>query len=385
VHETTNGAKRLLFLFSDTGGGHRSTAHAVAQALQGRHGDQVQIELVDGLAEYAPWPFNHPTAVYPKMLWLRGLVWTTGFRLSDGPRRVKLPAAGWELLTGGAMRRLLRDHPADLIVSCHAAFNHLLRRLLSKADNGTQLVTLVTDLTAAHAFWFAPGVTRCLVPTEGTRRDALIRGLPVECVLETGLPVRPCFVEAAREDPSIVRQRLGLRPDLPVVLLVSGAEGMWSPYRLYRSIAGSGIQAQLVMIAGRNKRLQNRLAAEAWPPLVRVEGFVHNMHEWMRVADLLVTRASPSIISEALVIGLPMVLSGALPGHERSNVDYIVQAGAGIWAPSPEQAARATRELLAPGNPRLAQMAACACALARPDAAQRVADILWDIAHGRLA
>jgi 1,2-diacylglycerol 3-beta-galactosyltransferase len=385
MQKTANGTKRLLFLFSDTGGGHRSTAHAVAQALQGCYGDQVQVELVDGLAEYAPWPFNRPTTINPKMLWLKGLVWITGFQLSDGPRRVKLPAAGWELLTGPAMRRLLHEHPADLIISCHAAFNHLLRRLLSKASNGTRLVTLVTDLTAAHAFWFAPGVTRCLVPTADTRLDAMTRGLPKECVLETGLPVRPCFAEAAREDPAVVRRRLGLQPDLPVVLLVSGADGLWSPQRLYRSVAHSGLQAQLVMIAGRNRRLRNRLAAETWPLPVRVEGFVFNMHEWMRAADLLVTRASPTIISEALVIGLPMVLSGALPGHERPNVDYVVQAGAGVWAPTPEQAARKARELLVAGNPQLAQMAACARALARPDAARRVAEILWDIACEKLA
>jgi UDP-N-acetylglucosamine:LPS N-acetylglucosamine transferase len=329
MRETANGAKRLLFLFSDTGGGHRSTARAVAQALQSRHGDRVQVELVDALAEYAPWPFNHPTTIYPKMLCLKGLVWIAGFHLSDGPRRVKLPAAGWELVTGTAMRQLLREHPADLVISCHAAFNHLLRHLLSKGSNGTRLVTLVTDLTAAHAFWFAPGVTRCLVPTADTRLDAMTRGLPKECVLETGLPVRACFAEAAREDSATVRRRLGLRADLPVVLLVSGAEGMWSPRRLYRSVANRGIQA--------------------------------------------------------LVMGLPIVLSGALPGHERPNVDYVVRAGAGVWAPTPEQAARKACELLVAGNPQLTQMAACARALARPGAARRVAEILWDIACEELA
>jgi 1,2-diacylglycerol 3-beta-galactosyltransferase len=383
--KTANGTRRLLLLFSDTGGGHRSTAYAVAQTLCDLYGERAQVEMVDALAEYAPWPFNRPSDVYPQMLRLKGLVWRAGFRLSDGPRRVKLPAAGWELLTNAAMRRLLRDHPADLVVSCHAAFNHLLLRLLPKVDGKTPLVTLVTDLTAAHAFWFAPGVARCLVPTEGTRQEALIRGLSAERVLETGLPVRSCFAQVMREDATAVRRRLGLRTELPVVLIVSGAEGMGSPYRLYKAIANSGVRAQLVVIAGRNRRLHDKLAAEEWPLPVRVEGFVRNMHEWMRSADLLVTRASPTVITEATVVGLPMVLSGALPGHERPNVDYVTQSGAGLWAPKPGQAAAAVRELLPPGNPRLAQMAARARALARPDAARHVADILWSIAGGELA
>ena len=44
---------RLLFLFSDTGGGHRSAAYAVAETLRTFHGEKAQIELVDALAERA--------------------------------------------------------------------------------------------------------------------------------------------------------------------------------------------------------------------------------------------------------------------------------------------------------------------------------------------
>ena len=379
-----NGTRRLLFVFSDTGGGHRSTASAIAQALKERHGAQAQIELVDALAEYAPWPFSHPSALYPHMLRLKGLAWSTGFFLSDGPYRVKLPAAGWRMLTGMAMRRLLRDHPADLIVSCHAAFNHLFAKLIPKTQAGTSMVTMVTDLTAAHAFWFAPGVTRCLVPTENTRRRAMIRGLPPERVQATGLPVRSCFAEAAQQDKRDLKQRLGLASDLPVVLLVSGAEGMGPLRHVCKAITSDGVRAQLVVIAGRNKRLRARLSQEEWSLPVRVEGFVDNMHEWMRAADLLVTKAGPTTISEASIMGLPMVLNGALPGHERPNVDYVVRAGAGVWAPTCGQVVRAVRELL-PASPAMAQMAARARSLAQPDATQRVARVLWNIANGELA
>jgi UDP-N-acetylglucosamine:LPS N-acetylglucosamine transferase len=47
--------------------------------------------------------------------------------------------------------------------------------------------------------------------------------------------------------------------------------------------------------------------------------------------------------------------------------------------------AAAVRGLLSPGNPRLAQMAARARALAQPDAAWRVAEVVWAAAGGELA
>jgi len=253
----------------------------------------------------------------------------------------------------------------------------------AEAEVETSLITLVTDLIAAHSFWFVPQVTRCLVPTEVARQRALACGLPAEHIRVTGLPVNPHFVTAAQEDPLAVRRRLGLEPDLPVVLLVGGAEGMGEVRRISKAVADSGIQAQLVIIAGRNERLRSRLAAGTWPLPVRVEGFVHNMHEWMRAADLLVTKAGPSTISEALVMGLPIVLSGALPGQERATVDYVVQASAGIWAPTPDQVTTAVCELLTPGTSKLAQMAAQARALAQPDAARCVAEVVWDAAGGR--
>ena len=377
--------RRLLVLFADTGGGHHGSAVAVAQALKDLYDDQIQIDLVNVLASYAPWPLDRLDSMYTYMVRLRGWPWAAGYHLSNGSRRVALLARACWPWVHLALLDLLRDHPADVILSCHPIFNHVTLRALTRTRATTTLITLVTDLATAHAFWIDPEVTRCLVPTvEGFQR-VLAHGLTAERVLVTGLPVSPDFVRAAREDPCAVRRRLGLTPGLPVVLVVGGGEGMGPMHRLCRAIAHGGAQAELVVIAGRNERLRAKLSAERWPVPVRVEGFVRNMHEWMRAADLLVTKAGPSTISEALVMGLPMVLSGALPGQEWPNVDYVVEGGTGVWAPTPRQVAAAVAELLIPGNPRLTWMASRARARARPDAAWRVAEVVWAAACGELA
>jgi 1,2-diacylglycerol 3-beta-galactosyltransferase len=145
------------------------------------------------------------------------------------------------------------------------------------------------------------------------------------------------------------------------------------------------MQAQLVMITGRNERLRVEMSSETWPVPVKIRGFVHNMHEWMCAADLVVTKAGPGTISEALVMSLPMVLSGALPGQERPNVKYVVEGGAGVWAPSPIEVAEAVQALLSSDNPTLVQMAERARELARPNAAGRVAETVWSSANRGLS
>jgi len=378
-------AKRFLFLLSDTGGGHRSPAQATAQTLQETYGDQVRVDLVDVLAEYAPSPFRHLGALYPYLTRGSSWPWAAVYRSTNTPSRVAFIARCCWPLVKASFLRLVSDHPADAIVCFHGLFNHMLVRTLAESGVTTPLITMVIDWATGHAAWFAPGVTRCLVPTSGVARRALACGLSAEQVVVTGLPIQDPFLQAAQQDPLTLRQQLGLDPDRPVVLLLGGAEGMGAPYHIVEAITGSGVQAQLVVIAGRNDGLKHRLAHQTWPLPVHVRGFTNSVHQWMRAADLLVTKAGPSTVGEALVMGLPMVLSGALPGQERPTVDSIVQTGAGLWAPTPQRVAQSVRELLAPGNPALSRMAAQARSLAQPDAAQRVAQVVWACANGELA
>ena len=130
-------------------------------------------------------------------------------------------------------------------------------------------------------------------------------------------------------------------------------------------------------IIGRNERLRARLASKHWPAPLRVEGFVENIHEWMHAADLVVTKAGPSTITEALAVGTPMVISGAVPGQEPPNVPHVVETGAGVWAPHPSQAAEVVQELLSDSGEKLRHMTNCACEAGRPRAAWRVAEAVW--------
>jgi 1,2-diacylglycerol 3-beta-galactosyltransferase len=99
------------------------------------------------------------------------------------------------------------------------------------------------------------------------------------------------------------------------------------------------------------------------------------MPDFMRAADVLVTKAGPGTISEAFIAGLPMVLYARLPGQEDGNVDYVVDNGAGVWAPRPEAVVSVLRNWLR--HPDQRQQAAEACLrLARPRAARDIAHAL---------
>ncbi|HHS96573.1 MAG TPA: glycosyltransferase [Chloroflexi bacterium] len=371
---------RFLLLYSATGGGHLGAARAVAEALEERSS---RVELVDVLAEYAPWPLSHAPEWYGAALRDGGCLYGVGFRLLDGRRRAYVLSALFRPWALPAACRLLAEHPADVVVAFHPVPIHTLAHALSHLRSAVPLVAVGTDLVVMHAFWADPGVSRYLVATEAARRQLLRHRIDPRRVQVVGLPVSRRFHEVRSQRPEVFRRRLGLDPEVPVVLAMAGGVGFAPLERVARALVNARLSAQIVVIAGRNRWLYERLRHLAAGGGVRVEGFVENVHEWMRAADLLVTKAGPATLAEALAVGVPPVIWGAISVQEMPNVRLVVEAKAGVWAPGPRQTVEAVRRLLNDPDARR-QMRRQARRLIHPDAAAQVAEALWEAAGERV-
>lgn len=363
--------RRVLFLFSDTGGGHRSAAEAIIEALHTHFPGQVEPDLVDVLKDYAPRPLDLLPEAYPSMVKVPK-AWELGYKLFDGQLRGRaLTAAFWPYVRSAA-RRVVSEHPAEMIVSVHPLLTWSVIKALP-ADRPPFMV-VVTDLVSVHALWYNVEVDRYVVATPEARDKAIEMGLHESRVSVLGLPVAQRFCRPGA-DPMRARRRLGWPEDRPMVLIVGGSEGMGPVYETARAIARQPYQFGMAVVAGRNQRLKARLEATSWEVPTFVYGFVNQMPELMQGASLLVTKAGPGTITEALNAGLPMVLYSRLPGQEEGNVDYVVNKKVGVWAPGPESSAAAVSRWLE--RPEDIENASAVCVdIARPTAARHIAELI---------
>lgn len=360
---------RVTILMSDTGGGHRAVAEALrSEILTLRPG--LLVELVDGLVRYAPYPFNRMPEWYGPIISHGKGLWRCGYALSDGRRRARAINHAVRPYVRVALRRLLETHPADVLVSTHPL---LVGLVLDELGEGhPEFVTVVSDLASAHAWWFDRRAARTLVPTCAVRARALACGLSPERVRVCGLPVAVGF-RSSSQDRLTARRKLGWKEGQFTVLLLGGAEGM-APLRAIAMMLCAGtMPLQLAVVCGRNERLKTQLAGMHWPFLAHIYGFVENMSELMAAADVVVTKAGPSTIMEALNCGRPLLLSGAIPGQEEGNVSMVVEGGAGWWTPSPELVIERLRALREDRWHEIDNAAVAARKLASPDAARLVA------------
>lgn len=372
---------KILILMSDTGGGHRASAQALAAAFAERFGERFQTEIVDLWSDHTSWPINQLPKTYRWMvtdaLWLWKFAWKMSER--DGPTTGVLALMGrW---VSPSMRRLFREQKPDLVISVHPLMQHIPLWLMRK-QMGLRIpfVTVITDLVSINPTWFHPDVDRCFVASQEAVRRARRAGLLDRQIRLLGLPIRPAFARPAGEKGAL-RRALGLEEDRMTALLVGGGEGMGPVGAIARAaadrLAQDGRAAQLVVICGRNQKLREELAAHPWPLPVRVEGFVQNMPEWMTASDCVVTKAGPGTIAEGLVCGLPILLTGFIPGQEEGNVPFVTENGVGAFCAEPGEIGGILSRWFGPEQDALAAMGAKAKAMGHP---QATFDIVEEIA-----
>jgi len=173
-------------------------------------------------------------------------------------------------------------------------------------------------------------------------------------------------------DKVAARRSLRLRPYAPTVLLAGGGDGTEPLGKYAAALAQSRLDVQVLAVCGRNAALARRIREENHAG-VHVFGFVDNMPELMRASDVVVSKAGPGAIAEALTTGLPIILTGYLPGQETPNVEFVVRSGIGLYAPKSEQLLEGVQRILAEGGSEWRSMADRAAAIARPYAALDIA------------
>ena len=363
----------IVFYFSDTGGGHRSAAEAIIEAIHLEYQDQVTTEMVDFFKTYAPRPFNRAAEMYPYMVKAPHL-WGASFHATDGRARARAITTTMWPIARQAARSLVQKHPADLIVTVHPFANSFALRALGK--NRPPFINVVTDMVTTHALWYDNRADLILVPTETARLRAIKYNMSPEKVKVVGLPVADRYCQPMG-DKAALREKLGWPLDKPIVLLVGGGEGMGPLAKTAQAIDASGLDVALVIVCGRNQRLKASLEECQWENPTWIYGFTREMPDFMRASDFLVTKAGPGTIAEALNAELPIILYAKLPGQEDGNVTFVEEEGAGVWAPNPQEVVRTLTRWISRPAERQTVVENCRRA-GKPEAARAIAHMIGE-------
>ncbi|OLC25473.1 MAG: hypothetical protein AUG06_02145 [Actinobacteria bacterium 13_1_20CM_2_65_11] len=369
---TPKGASpRVLILFSDTGGGHRAAARALTDALKQLDPTCV-VTVADPLITQGPEVVRRLASLYSPLIQRSRVAWGAVYHSSNTKPTFAAIRAVFGRGVRNAISELLQQHDPDVVLSVHPLLNHVAHQAIQKGGRPRALMTVITDLVDFHRGWTFSQADLVVAPTELARKVALRRRVPADRVKLLGLPVDLRFRPPAPGEKLALRRRFGLDETRFTVLVMGGAAGVGNLLKQVRVLAWEPHQWQVVAVCGRNEKLRRRLARVRFATPTLILGFVDYMPELMRACDAVVTKAGPGAIAEALATGVPVLITGFLPGQESPNVDFVVESGFGAFTPKENELLDGMR-VLAEGGPTWQEMSRKAAEMAHPYASSDIA------------
>lgn len=365
----------VLFAISDTGGGHRAGAAAIDAALAQLAGSSVDRHIVDLLTSTRLPLVRDAPDLYNQLStrWLP--VFDLMFQVTDGRRRIDALTQFVYLSAHRNIVRVLEETRPDLVVSVHPLVNRLIGNARRTYRLSFHFVTVVTDLVSLHSAWADPGAELCIVPTDEAYDLLLRRGFPPRKLIRTGFPVHPKFAGygGTRRE---ARAALGVELDPFTVLVTSGGVGSGQLRELVLTLDQAYPSLQLLVVTGKNAALRTELESLRLRPSIRVFGFVDNMEVLMAASDIIITKAGPGTLMEALVMRRPVIVTEAVGMQERGNIDLVLNHELGAFCPTPDRIVPAIADLIDP-NTYASTVARLADAVPR-DGASQIAQLLLD-------
>jgi len=369
----------VLFLSASVGEGHTAAAQAVSSALLERI-PAAKCEVVDSY-RYASNVF-HRVASNGYIGIVKLLPQLYKFAYDQAERATKISAFKTWLhrYTALNLRQFVTELQPDVVVCTHAFPCGVMAEYKREFADAPPVVGIVTDFVV-HPFWIHRNIDRYAVATAAMRQTLVSRGVTPSRVVVTGIPIDCRFAEATTKRRA--RQLIGVAPDVTTLLLMGGGLGIGPLENAMLAIDRLEAHVQTVVVVGKNKNLEKRLkdVAKTLRHRVKVAGFVENVYDYMRAADILVSKPGGLTSSEALVTELPIIMLRPLPGQEERNTRYLEERGVGIRVERSRELTEALERLLK--SPAvLEKMRHSASGLAHPEAAQSVASMIEGL-YGR--
>lgn len=345
--------RKIVIFYSSIGYGHISAAHVIEQEI-GRLSAGASVVLQD-IREF----------MHPLWRWVdERLYWFIAGNLPES-----FDALFLTMQTRGkrvpSLARLPNDYPLDkvlafleaqapdAIIATHYGSAQVLaalreRGLLARVKIGW----LHTDYFEGYFPRISKRLDRTFLAHPELEARWLAAGVAPEKVATSGMPVRSQVDESRIREMTLSALNLG--PEVPTVLIASGKEGVGDYAAVIKSLARHHAGAvQIIAVCGTNEgqqallaKLREHLPA---PVTLKVCGLVPHadLMDWMRTADLLITKAGGMTPAEAFAVGTPTILLNVVSGHERENAAFFVRLGVAELTDNPAHAGELAAAVLA--------------------------------------
>jgi len=327
--------RKILFAMIEAGGGHKSPALAVREAVQELSGGRYRLLMADFMKDTGCENLDEQHKESWNYLLDHPILCKTGHRLADFAGPVFRTGVKLYLMPFyECVRSFLLSEQPDLVFSTHY-FNSMAIDLVRRWYNiPVTLINYHTELFDTSSLWVIKGVDYYLVSSEEARKKLIMRGIPRSKLYTFHYPVQQAFYRTQTPRERIARQ-VGADPGRKTVLISFGGQGYGNIGKFIEAVAEERLPLNIIVVAGKNESMRSRLERQfsdgGGGRKVIVMGFVTNMHELMHLADVCFIKPGPSTTMEAVALRKPILFYKSAQISENGNIHFALKQGIGFY------------------------------------------------------
>jgi processive 1,2-diacylglycerol beta-glucosyltransferase len=365
--------KKILLMYITLDSGHHHASLAIENALK-RISPSVECLNINAFGYTNPILEKIINHTYMSVIRNKPEVWEY---LYDNPKVLKSVQGLRDAIhrfNSKKLKALLEDFKPDAVVCTQAFPCGMIADYKKNLKLNLPLFGVLTD-HAPHLYWIFREVDFYIVPSESNKERFVKNGVDESMIKVFGIPIDLQF--DIGHDKNEICKKIGLEIGMPIVLIMGGSQGLGPVEDVVDILEETEIVLQLVVVCGKNKRLQkilNRRMRRYKKTLV-VFGHIENIDELMEISSVVITKPGGLTTAEALAKDLPMIIAHPIPGQEAKNTEFLLQHGVAVKAEDKEDITAFVQELLL-DNTKLNDMRHRASQLKKPNAAMDIARLV---------
>lgn len=321
--------KKTILILTSTQG-HLSLAQAIAQKLEGDY-----LPIIKAHKPKVMGPYIQFYQLFPSLFKLP-------YKLSEYELATVFVRSFSIRHFSTIIRSFFQEVKPDIVISTYYLFDDISSAACMRRH--IPFYTFVPDPRTFHPITVAAGSTgTMLFDKQAVDRALQMKGVYPKNLSATGWFVRDQFEEARNKPRSEYRKLLGL-PDNTTFLVCGGSEGTTMILKVLPALLTSPTPLTVVIACGNNLKLLRgvhqfvkiyKLMTKQSKVTILPLGFVTNLHEYMRASDVVIGKAGPNLIFEAVATLTPFFAITHIAGQETGNLDLITDSKLGLVQEQP--------------------------------------------------
>jgi processive 1,2-diacylglycerol beta-glucosyltransferase len=323
--------KRIIILSAEVGQGHMTASKAIQEAIEHKYGYDYKVEIAD-FVDLLNSMMNVVTKRnYDNLVKFAPSIYKLIYESTN--KQVQIVKLLNQLNYPFVLTRVkkyFQEKQPDILISTFPVWNYVAAEIWKKHKKDAKFISVVTDSISIHNSWVLADTDYHIVANKDTAEALHNMGVEQDKIKILGFPIRLTFLQKTNKESLL--SEIGLDSKKFTILYLPTAQNHRKNQKIITDLSTLNGSVNIIIITGRDKKLKPKLEKMNLPANIKLIGWTDKMSDYIKVSDLVITKAGGATIMECIAAAKPMIITSIIPGQEQGNAELIKKYHLGIVA-----------------------------------------------------